>query len=198
MTVRRAALTRAPIFDDAAIAARRQHWINVSLSTCVRALQDQTWFLTVMIQRAGRLDSVLIVEDQRIAMLPHGAVNTPPEMEKFFHQETLSYLWVLGAWHVIDTLHTKMDAKRITFPGTVGRIKQAKKNISRLRMTFAKAEPGIAGDRDFPHSGGRGLTGSSTWAVTPTTLISRYELSEELLGVLDAIWKCPGPVAARG
>jgi hypothetical protein len=189
--------SKAPIFDDAGIAARRQHWTDISVCPNIRPLQNETWFLTVMIQRVGRLDCLLIIEDQRIATVPRAQINTPEELEKLFHQESLSYLWVLGAWHLIDTLHTKMDTHRITFPGTVGRIKQAKKNIARLRMQFAKAEPGMAGDRDFPHYGGRGFTGSSTWAVNASTLVSRYDLSAELLDVLDAIWKCPEPVRVR-
>ena len=177
-------------FDQQGIARRLQQWINVSIAPNMMLLQGDSWYLTTTIQQMGRLDCKLIEEDARINALSDTERQSPAETASGFYHMTLGGLWVLGSFQILYTLDKMMKRKRVSFAGLHNTIKDVRGRFIRLRGPLAKGE-GRVGDFPFPHQAVR-IAGSTCWAVGPGTLISRIDLSDDFINLLDAIAKHPG------
>jgi hypothetical protein len=180
------------LFDDPALDRRGQRWIDISVAQNFRRLEGggNTYFFLQTIQRIGRLDCNLIHEDNRINPLSSAERNEREELITGYDHDTLAILWVIGAFGLIYSIEKMMHRNKVKFTGLHNRIAALNRKLNRLRTTFAKGDP-QQGDYLHPHQAMR-FKGSTCWGVNPTTYISRIELSDELLELLDAIAKHSG------
>jgi hypothetical protein len=163
---------------------RYSEWVSISFATA-----RFEPFLPVTIQMLGRLDCHLIVEDARFAGLSMDERDQIPEALRATDRLTLSYLWVLGAYEAVRTIHQR--ASRTEPPlgdKMVGEIADTKKRFARLRMPLAKMEPASAHQDDsrigYPAFHPRFGT---AWQVAAELFISRRELSDALQEVLQQL-----------
>jgi hypothetical protein len=161
---------------------RNESWVRGSFAL---ARHDQ-WLVPVL-QGLGRLDVRLIDEDERFLHLSDEERSTDAELIAFDELRTLSYLWVLGAYELIRTLHQRMR----TSPRQVGTpaeraVGELKRTFNRLRVPLAKLEPSGSNPSDSPiaypaiHP-----TKGAAWQIARDTFVTRLELSGALLDLLE-------------
>ena len=149
-------------------------------------------FLPVTIQMLGRLDCHLIAEDARFVSLASEVREGIPEALRLNDRFTLSYLWVLGAYEVIRTIHQRVPQVVDLDGGVASEIVTTKRRFARLRIPLAKMEPARAHeDTDGPIAyPALHPTLGTAWQVAPEAFISRRELSDLLLTVLEHLRAC--------
>lgn len=110
-------------------------------------------------------------------------------LDDFEEYETISYLWVLGAYEIIRTIHQRCKNNNIFTQETLNKIKDTKDYLAQLRIPLAKLEPERHHkDIDdyliaFPHGTEEGMS----WLLSGETCIKRIDLSNRFLELLEAI-----------
>ena len=142
-----------------------------------------------LVQQLGRLDARLIQADE---MWPDRFFqkNLSYENGSTLHEHiTLSYLWVLGAYEFIRTLcdRVKMDDHEKTPEEIRNILLEAKRRFARVRVPLAKMEPAskfAAEDGPIAYPGLKQGAGVA-WQLNPNTIVTRRELSDDLLQALE-------------
>jgi hypothetical protein len=163
---------------------RHERWTRASMAVVTHDIVGQ--FIVLPIQGIGRLDVRLIYNDAVILRDPE-AVDPSGLLDQ---QITLSYLWVLGAYEIIRTLSARPDLTRADKDNDVAlKVSQTKAQFSRLRVPLAKFEPQNkhrATDSPVAYPGLHSELGVA-WHLSPTHWITRRELSDALLEMLELI-----------
>jgi len=163
------------------VKSRSEQWVKASYSTS----KFEEDFFIVVVQQLARLDIELIKADLRLSPYKHIPSEPSLEYDKKF---TLSYLWVLGAYEVIRAMCQRIEENKCSFSKeTREKFQKVKREYNRLRVPLAKMEPSNSHSktdspiawpcehRDF----------GTSWQLNAETYISRFELSELLLGLLE-------------
>lgn len=101
----------------------------------------------------------------------------------------LSYLWILGAYEAVRTLDQRFAALGASAVNRKQATGSLKHKFERLRVPLAKLEPSRRHkntDYSFPRPGiadNRGIA----WEVAPNEVVSRSNLSDEFLSLLERI-----------
>ena len=128
----------------------------------------------------------MIAQDSRFGDLSEADRNTIPEAIRATDRRTLSYLWVLGAYEVVRTMHERAVAANDAMAGKIGNVKH---RFERVRIPLAKMEPARRHkDTDSPiaypaiH---RDL--GIAWQLTADEFVTRRELSDAMLELLTEL-----------
>jgi hypothetical protein len=172
-------------FSQEALEQRVQRWVDSSLSPTITRLHQHPHYFAVMIQQLARLDRRLIEDDMAYDAVPHDLKRSQAETAKSFEHLAISSLWVLGGFQLVYTMQKQIQRRGAAFVGIKGRVQTVKNEFNRLREPFAKGRPN-RGDFPSPFHGVR-AGGSVAWAVSTQKLVSRFELSEQLLSLLETV-----------
>lgn len=164
---------------------RDRRWVRSSF-----AMARFEKFMVPLVQKLGRLDCQLLYEGERYIALPQEVRETEIEIVAFDDQLTMSYLWILGAYELVRSLDQRAQAHAGILTSDIhDQITKVKRHFARLRIPLAKMEPaGAFRDTDYEiaypvlvmdHGIG--------WFVAPTVCITRRELADELLALLDRL-----------
>ena len=157
---------------------RLHKWVKASFKAVLLVPKENNEvfnFMAPAIQKLGRLDiKLLTAESDYLLRLNQSLSEMIGELDEL---ETLSYLWVLGAYEIIRTL------SGFTKGNNINKVKQS---FTRLRIPLAKMEPSrkhkstdypIAYPTIHPNYG-------IAWQVSTDTIISRKDLSDLFLDFL--------------
>ena len=156
---------------------RLKRWVDASQS-----LERFHEMMLHPAQQLGRLDCRLRAESPSFA-----AWNVERAMA-FQEHLMLAYLWVLGGYELVRTVDECFRKTSDASP-LASRAKMVKKAFERVRIPLAKFEPSRAHqhtDSSFAWPAYRPESGVA-WQVTHGTFVSRAELADELLGLLEAM-----------
>jgi hypothetical protein len=168
-----------------ALSRRVERWIAASNSVTIMSLHRPPHFLPVLIQQLACIDRRLIENDVARQELSRETQRSPTETERAFEQLAMSSLWVLGGFQLVYIVEKRIDDRGAAFNGIKGHVRTVKLDFNRLREPFAKGQPR---NGDFPSPFyGVTISGSTGWAVSQSKLVSRLELSEQLLALLEAL-----------
>ena len=163
------------------MVGRFQRWCTASLGR--NRIEPH---MIIPAQGLGRLDIRLRDNDSTF----RSGVSDPAVAEAFMEHLTLSYLWVLGGYELIRSVDQRCSQNStIVSPSLAGRVKEIKKAFERLRVPLAKFEPARAHQNtDLPIAWpAMSPSAGVAWRVSEATYVSRQELGEFLLGLLEAI-----------
>jgi hypothetical protein len=173
-----------PFGDPSTIAGQRlQRWLHASDN--VNYIESH---MTHLIQGLGRLDCNLIDRDEHIAKL----VASVTTFTEIVEHETLSYLWVLGAYELIRTLsETTTKQPKLRSRTDANKAQKVRDEFARIRIPLAKLKSHRKHEADssipFPAiSQSLGVY----WTMNAVDTITRRSLSEKLLNVLES-WRKP-------
>lgn len=135
----------------------------------------------------GKLDVELISKDITLAKQAC-KIEGGGMIIAFGEELTLSYLWVLGAYEFVRVLSQRAREEEPFFKTQFPQVDRVKRNFERLRIPLAKLEPAKRHKKTdfripfpiFDHK-----RQSTAWAVGPGVCISRRELADELLDLLE-------------
>lgn len=158
---------------------RFHRWVNSSHT----AAKYET-FMVVSIQGLGRLDHDLYEQDKLISKNPE-ALSLGGDPGALSYHITLSYLWVLGAYEVIRSMRQRIKDLGVQDEALTTLLRK----FERLRMPLAKFEVAHRHKKDsriaYPALNSQyGIA----WQVSENTFISRGELADELLALLEG-WR---------
>src|SRR5260221_5650024 len=94
-------------------------------------------FFMPTIQGLGRLDCEILAEDQRFRSLSQKESESVAESELLSRRFTLSYLWVIGSFENLRTLHQRMKERKYT-PAIVQRANRVKAEFVKIRTPLTK------------------------------------------------------------
>jgi len=102
---------------------------------------------------------------------------------------TISVLWIFGVYEVVRTLHQRLKNRNFQNSKLCSRINHLKLKLARVRIPLAKLErphssPSDAGIAQHGTHFEKGIG----WAVAPNCFITRRELADDFLEVLQD-WK---------
>lgn len=141
------------------------------------------------IQQIGRIDVRLIQADEEWTKRFATDALSPDETTAVGEHITACQHWILGAYEFIRTLCDRLNDDDIekTPEDVRQRAEEVKHKFARLRMPLAKMEPASKFSKEDWSSAKPGrLPGKGmSWKVNETTAISRIELSDALLEVLE-------------
>lgn len=160
-------------------AQRLQRWITVSS----KIGETVEIFMMPLVQGLGRLDCQLWADDERFLGLSQEAQGTIEEAMLLTDRMTLSYLWVLGAYEFVRTLHQRLRERGHPLERNAQVVKQS---LNRLRIPLAKMEAAGRSPDDSPIAfpalnRDRGIA----WQLTETEFLIRTELANQLLEFLE-------------
>ena len=163
---------------------RHRRWMKAS-----NALGAIELFTVPIVRGLGKLDAKLIAEEKRFSELPSELQETSHEQEALNECYVLSFLWVLGAYEMIRTLDQRCQDYPwlVDEPLVASRIKSIKRSFERLRVPLAKMEQARRyKDTDYPIAYPTSCTELGTsWHVSDTLVISRRELSDKFLDLIE-------------
>jgi len=163
--------------------SRFERWLKVSVG-----MARFEPHMMPLVQQLGRLDAQLIDADSRWIEITRSQQATPEQGDDLHRHITQSYLWVLGAYELVRTLSQKMNAGVDSVPGNVREAFHGlKKRFARIRMPLAKMEAVSGFSEEDSHIAYPGIHQNRgvAWQLNPTTIISRRQLSDEMLGALE-------------
>jgi len=164
---------------------RFANWVKAS-----HGLSKIEPFMIPVAQGLGNLDAKLIVEDDRYLKLPQTSRDTIEESMKLTERFTLSYLWVLGTYELVRTLTQRCrENGNLLGENLVQEIIKLKQDIERLRIPLAKMEPSRQHrktDAPIAYPTIHNEFGIS-WRVSQNTYITRREISDNFLSLLEQI-----------
>jgi len=166
---------------------RHERWTKAS-----QGAEKIAGFASIQVQMLGRLDIELIEEDEskRSILNPEDRGSIAQDKSLLFMRHcTLSYLWVLGGYEIIRTVAERSQKGLIADSNLLERISDTKNSFSRLRIPLAKF---VAEDRhkntDYPFAWpSTHNTLGVSWKISDNLFISRRQLSDDLLFVLETI-----------
>lgn len=141
------------------------------------------------IQSLGRLDVKLIAEDAGFLKDFEIKINNLEANDLLNDRITISYLWVLGAYESIRTICQRIrENENLVSSDIAEKFNNLKRKFNRLRVPLAKMEPASTHRATDSHIAypGININLGIAWQVAEKTLISRRELSDEFLEVLEA------------
>lgn len=159
---------------------RNKRWIIVS-----GKFEGFEPFIVLTIQGLGKLDSKLVIEDEKI--IKQGEPSNPTG--GLVEHLTLSYLWVLGAYEVIRTLSQRTQENSYFFPSQKSELYNLKTEFERIRIPLAKFEPAKKfrkTDRHFATPGFHASLGVA-WQISNDVWITRRTLSDNMLGLFEKL-----------
>jgi hypothetical protein len=151
--------------------------------------------LVVLLQGLGRMD-VELIDDALVARENINAQTTSPEtlsqaqISQFDRHIYQSFLWVLAAYELIRTLDQICRKDPTVYgPALSKDINRFKQSIERIRIPLAKLETADRYPSDFPMAYPVwGTQKGVAWQVDPSTIITRIDLSDELLSLVEKMW----------
>jgi len=164
---------------------RFNRWVKAS-----PGLAPADHFLAFMSQEVGRLDSRLSEENSRFIDLSPEEKATIENSIKLTDLMMYSRLWILAAYELIRTLDEMCRNNSNLFDGNSHtEIYELKHSFARIRMPLAKLQPadkhkntdGPIAQPILHRKLGVG------WQVSRDVVITRQELSENLLGLLEKL-----------
>lgn len=138
----------------------------------------------------AKMDEELYLQEQRHRIMAKTPADT--KLDEWANVDDAvgqSYLWVLGAYEAIRTLDQRLRDIGDSATGRQSATKKLKQRFERVRIPLAKLEAAKrnnATDFAFPRQGidyERGIA----WEVATDVVISRSELSDEFLAVLEGL-----------
>jgi hypothetical protein len=147
-------------------------------------------FFMPAIQGLGRLDCEILSEDLRFRTLDQKRRESVEESTLLTRRITLSYLWVIGSFENLRTMHERMEDNRDKFPDSVTqRANRAKKEFVKIRSPLTKMKPiNPHGEANSPIAyPALGPDLGVAWKIGPQTFISRLDLSNLFLGFLEEL-----------
>lgn len=170
--------------DPVECTERWGRWVKVSVGLG-RFEQEMMWG----IQQIGRIDVRLIQADEKWTQRFGAGALSPNETSGVGEHITASQHWVLGAYEFIRTLCDRLNNDDIekTPEDVRQRAEEVKRKFARLRMPLAKMEPASKFSKEDWSAAKSGMLPGKgvSWKVNETTTISRIELSDALLEVLE-------------
>jgi hypothetical protein len=161
---------------------RRARWVYTSY-----ALAKVEPYMVLLAQQLGRLDAKLILEDNRYSHLLPAQRESTQECLQLDERLALSYLWVLGSFELLRTLLERIGNGTTQFDASVTKkVEAVKKKIAQLRSPLAKLK-NTSGEATIPYPSLHEQLGIS-WRISETTYISRRELSESFLDLLEYMY----------
>ena len=159
---------------------RNKRWVSVS-----HKLAAFDHFIVVTAQGLGKLDSKLLKEDE---MLVQQRSTSNPFGDMSDHI-TMSYLWVLGTYEIIRSLDQRAKDDANFLPEIKERLQQLKWRFERLRIPLAKFEAAKKHSETDSHIAYPGINVELgiAWQVSEDTWITRRELSDSMLELLEDI-----------
>ena len=162
---------------------RFHRWISASYT----AAKYET-FMVVSIQGLGRLDHDLYEQDKLISENPE-AFSLGGDLGALSYHTTMSYLWVLGAYEVIRSIRQRIKESGAQDEALTTLLRK----FERLRMPLAKFEAATKHKESdsriaYPAIN---LRHGIAWQVSESTFISRGELANEFLALLEG-WRGEG------
>lgn len=164
---------------------RSERWALVSTR-----LRKVDLYLTILIQSLGKLDSQLVIEDERLLKKMPLDASDPDAIQTSIElgdHITLSYLWVLGAYELVRTLDAYCRENPEVFGEEINqRINETKKYFARVRVPLSKLKPANGHEKTdyqiaYPAMDLQGVA----WQINPTTIICRRDLSDRLLDLFE-------------
>lgn len=165
---------------------RLHRWVNASHT----AAKYET-FMVISIQGLGRLDHDLYEQDKLISENPE-ALSLGGDLGALSYHITMSYLWVLGAYEVLRSIR-----QRIKESGSQDEaLTTLLRKFERLRMPLAKFEAATRHKETDSRIACPALNSQHgiAWQVSESTFISRGELANEFLALLEG-WRAAGTTA---
>ncbi|USD33661.1 MULTISPECIES: hypothetical protein [Vibrio] len=158
---------------------RRNKWI-----ACQNTLELIHKLMIVPYQGIALVDAQLVVEDRNI-------IEGNPTQFKgdlSFHL-TQSYLWVLGAYEIIRTISQFADSTEGTaLKAFKDEVRGLKHKFERLRVPLAKFEAARKNPTGYTYAYPEINTMLGTsWRISNTESISRRELSDEFLQLMEKL-----------
>ena len=162
--------------------SRTERWVRASFAT-VRFEQ----VMCMTIQSLGRIDVSLIEGDELFIANFEINRNSLNENLKLNDRFTLSYLWVLGSYEVVRTICQCIKENRNGISEEMaGKFESLKKEFNRLRVPLAKMEASSAHKSTDSHFAYPAInTRGIAWQVSQDVLITRRDLSDQLLETLE-------------
>lgn len=163
--------------------SRLEQWVKASIST---AKFDA--FMMPNIQSLGRLDVNLILEDRRLIKNFDKNRNDLEANVALTDHVTTSYLWVLGAYEAVRTMTQRThENKELVSESMRQEFVRVKKAFNRVRVPLAKMEPAGAHKATDSHIAYPGFDFKSgvAWRVSEDTIITRRDLSDQFLDLLE-------------
>lgn len=160
-------------------AERNARWINASLGL----VSFNQWAI-ITAQGLGTLDSKLIKDDEGVVLTG----NPKSQFQDLTGHVFTSQLWVIGAYELVRTM--SQDARDESSPLSpfFREINHLKNKINRLRVPLAKMEASQKNRGDSPIAmPGYNLVDGASWQLEEDFWITRKELSDELLALLELI-----------
>lgn len=162
---------------------RSERWVKASVST---AKFDA--FMIPNIQSLGRLDVNLIMEDERLIQAFYKKQNEIEDNILLNDHITTSYLWVLGAYEAVRTMTQRTyDVGELVSDSMRQEFIRVKNSFNRVRVPLAKMEPAGAHKATDSHIAYPGFNFDAcvAWQVSDDTIITRRDLSDQLLDLLE-------------
>ena len=142
-------------------------------------------FMVPGIQGLGRLDHDLYEKDELLARNPM-ALSSSSDLGALSYHITMSYLWVLGAYEIIRSIQQRNKDTGLSDEKLTALLRK----FERLRMPLAKFEPANRHkntDSKIAYPALNELNGI-TWQISDEIFISRGELANEFLSLLEG-WR---------
>lgn len=138
-------------------------------------------FMFIPLNYLSKLDSQLVAEDSIYLNLPEAQRNSEAEVIKLNDRMGLSYLWILGAYEFMRTVHQRL--KGDSLEADAQRVKQ---RLNRLRVPLAKMEAARRhpGDSHIAQPALNMVDGVA-WRLTSDEFITRKEVSDEVLRFIE-------------
>lgn len=163
---------------------RVNRWIRASW-----AAQQFNVFMVFTLNGLGKLDQNLILDDERLVPTLITSNSDDVDMEFTYHL-MLSGLWVLGSYEVVRSMEQKTRSEVLLAQDLRDALVNLKYDFERVRIPLAKFEPPKrykATDTGVAYPGVNTESRSVTWEVSKNVWISRRELSDKLLSLLEAM-----------
>lgn len=166
---------------------RLDRWVTASW-----ALSSLDEVMPVQAQLLGRLDCRLVGESASLANLglSSNALAESIRGLAFLDHLGMSYLWVLGGYELVRTMYERYAENRdLVTPELLEETRRVKEAFVRVRIPLAKWQAAHAHrDTDFAfawpaYDTQRGVA----WKVAPDVFVSRGELADRLLGLLEVL-----------
>jgi len=162
---------------------RWERWLKVSIG--LLRFEQQ---MMPLVQQLGRLDIRLIEADDWWAPRFASGTLTSEENSELHGHITLSYLWLLGAYEFIRTLCQRVRSDDpMTPPDVRAKVQHTRNLFERVRIPLAKMEKSRRFGREDHATAYPGMHKSMgvAWKVNDVTWVSRRQLSDSLLEVLE-------------
>jgi len=157
---------------------RNNNWVNYS-----HKFNIINELMNVTSQGLGKLDSKLIIEDNKISST--GICSNP--LNDMSEHLTQSYLWVLGSYELIRTLSQYADTEDSIYSNSRESIRSLKRKFEKIRIPLAKFEVARRSETGYGFAWPILISGSVGWQISDVELISRKELSESFLTLMKEL-----------